>query len=201
MMPRSMTSEAPVAAARPGSNLVIDDEEIMREILETLLMREGYDVRLAANAAEGLELARSVPFDAAIVDMMMPGIDGISALDELKKIDDDMPVLSRSASLTSVSAATRERGSWARIASSTASEIWSATLSGWPSDTDSEVKRKLDMLQGLRVRGKGADSSKARTPFPPNRCPSAAHRRDAPVPLRRGGTHRTIRAWTRSAPP
>src|SRR5258708_33444602 len=45
-------------------------------------------------------------------------------------------------SLTSVSAATRERGSWARIASSTASEIWSATLSGWPSDPDSERKRK-----------------------------------------------------------
>src|SRR3954465_5606236 len=44
--------------------------------------------------------------------------------------------------LTSVSAATRERGSWARIASSTASEIWSATLSGCPSDTDSEVNRK-----------------------------------------------------------
>ena len=32
-------------------------------------------------------------FDAAIVDMMMPGMDGISALDELKKIDDDLPVL------------------------------------------------------------------------------------------------------------
>ncbi len=93
MMPRPTTSEVPVAAARPGSILVIDDEEIMREILETLLMREGYDVRLAANANEGLELARSVPFDAVIVDMMMPGIDGISALDELKKIDDDMPVL------------------------------------------------------------------------------------------------------------
>src|SRR5678816_2114188 len=92
MMPRPMT-EAPLPAARPGSLLVVDDEEIMREILETLLMREGYDVRLAANAAEGLELARSVPFDAAIVDMMMPGLDGISALDELKKIDDDMPVL------------------------------------------------------------------------------------------------------------
>src|SRR6187551_890192 len=78
---------------RTGSILVIDDEEIMREILEALLTREGHTVRLAANAAEGLEHARSVPFDAAIVDMMMPGMDGISALDELKKIDDDMPVL------------------------------------------------------------------------------------------------------------
>ena len=43
--------------------------------------------------------------------------------------------------LTSVSQATRAFLSFARIASSTASEIWSATLSGWPSDTDSEVNR------------------------------------------------------------
>ena len=93
MMPRSSLPDASQAVTRPGSILVIDDEEIMREILETLLTREGYEVRLAASAAEGLEHARSVPFDAAIVDMMMPGMDGISALDELKKIDDDMPVL------------------------------------------------------------------------------------------------------------
>jgi len=76
-----------------GHILIVDDEEIMREILETLLTREGYQVRLAPNAAEGLELARRMPFDAAIVDMMMPGMDGISALDELKKIDDDLPVM------------------------------------------------------------------------------------------------------------
>ncbi len=44
---------------------------------------------------------------------------------------------------TSVSAATRPVGSCSRIASSTASEIWSATLSGWPSDTDSDVNRKF----------------------------------------------------------
>ncbi|HEU4936732.1 MAG TPA: sigma-54 dependent transcriptional regulator [Vicinamibacterales bacterium] len=92
-MPRSSVPDVSQTATRPGSILVIDDEEIMREILETLLTREGYEVRLAASAAEGLEHARSVPFDAAIVDMMMPGMDGISALDELKKIDDDMPVL------------------------------------------------------------------------------------------------------------
>src|SRR5206468_10533680 len=93
MMPRTAVPEAPQSAVRAGSILVIDDEEIMREILEALLTREGYEVRLAASAVEGLEAARSVPFDAAIVDMMMPGMDGIAALDELKKIDDDLPVL------------------------------------------------------------------------------------------------------------
>src|ERR1043166_1302629 len=79
--------------SRNGTVLVIDDEEIMREILETLLTREGYVVRVASSGAEGLELARSLPFDAAIVDIMMPGVDGIAPLDELKRIDEDLAVL------------------------------------------------------------------------------------------------------------
>ena len=78
---------------RNASVLVVDDEEIMREILETLLTREGYQVRLAATGAEGIELARTLPFDTVIVDLMMPGVDGMSTLEELKKIDDDLPVL------------------------------------------------------------------------------------------------------------
>src|SRR5215216_1597926 len=78
---------------RTGSILVIDDEEIMREILEALLTREGYQVRLASSGEEGVELARSTPFDGAIVDVMMPGMDGLATLEELKKIDDDLPVL------------------------------------------------------------------------------------------------------------
>src|SRR5438552_5164538 len=80
-------------SSRQGAILVVDDEEIMREILETLLTREGYTVRLASSGAEGLELARAMPFDAAIVDIMMPGIDGIATLDELKRIDEDLAVL------------------------------------------------------------------------------------------------------------
>src|SRR5216683_3348104 len=79
--------------SRNGTILVVDDEEIMREILETLLTREGYEVRLASSGAEGLEMARALPFDAAIVDIMMPGLDGIARLDELKRIDEDLNVI------------------------------------------------------------------------------------------------------------
>jgi two-component system response regulator PilR (NtrC family) len=78
---------------RNGSVLVIDDEEIMREILSTLLEREGYSVRVAANGQEGLDLARALPFDAVIVDVMMPGLDGHQVLDELKKHDEELPVI------------------------------------------------------------------------------------------------------------
>src|ERR1041385_3564893 len=62
-------------------------------------------------------------------------------------------------SFTSVSAATREVLSCFRIASSTASEIWSATLSGWPSDTDSEVKRK-SLIAFNRPLGEGRKDTK-----------------------------------------
>src|SRR5881396_1105210 len=82
-----------MSTARNGTILVIDDEEIMREILETLLTREGYDVRLASSGAEGLEIARALQVDAAIVDIMMPGIDGIATLDELKRVDEDLAVI------------------------------------------------------------------------------------------------------------
>jgi DNA-binding NtrC family response regulator len=82
-----------VATTGKGTILVVDDEEIMREILETLLTREGYDVRLAASGTEGLDMARAMPFDAAIVDIMMPGLDGIATLDELKRIDEDFAVV------------------------------------------------------------------------------------------------------------
>jgi len=82
-----------LAATSQGTILVIDDEEIMREILEALLRREGYEVRLASNGAEGLDLVRSGPIDAAVVDVMMPEMDGLTVLDEVRKIDEDIAVI------------------------------------------------------------------------------------------------------------
>ncbi len=76
-----------------GHVLIVDDEEIMREILETLLTSEGYEVRLAASGKEGLELARTHSFDAVVLDVMMPGLNGIQTLDELRRFDEELPVL------------------------------------------------------------------------------------------------------------
>ena len=76
-----------------GSILVIDDEEIMREILDTLLKGEGYSVRLATSGEEGVEMAKNYPFDAAIIDVMMPGMDGMATLEALKRLDDELAVI------------------------------------------------------------------------------------------------------------
>jgi DNA-binding NtrC family response regulator len=75
------------------SILVIDDEEVMRDVLETLLTQAGYRVSLAQDGEEGLALARRQAFDAAVVDVMLPGLSGIEVLEELKRIDPDLVVL------------------------------------------------------------------------------------------------------------
>ena len=76
-----------------ASLLVVDDEAIMREILQSLLERQGCRVRLAATGKEGVELARAGTFDAVLLDMMMPGMDGLAALDEIAQLDEAPPVI------------------------------------------------------------------------------------------------------------
>jgi two-component system, NtrC family, response regulator PilR len=76
-----------------GAILVVDDEEVMRDVLETLLTQAGYDVTLAHDGPEGLALARKTPFDAVILDVMLPEMGGLEVLDELKKSDPDLVVL------------------------------------------------------------------------------------------------------------
>ncbi len=75
------------------SILVVDDEEVMRDVLGSLLTQAGYEVSLAANGHDGLELARKGSYAAAIVDMMLPEMDGMTVLEELKKIDPELVVL------------------------------------------------------------------------------------------------------------
>jgi two-component system response regulator PilR (NtrC family) len=76
-----------------ASILVIDDEEVMRDVLGTLLAQAGYRVTVAEGGAQGIAIARKQNFDAAVVDVMMPDMGGIEVLEELKKHDPDLVVL------------------------------------------------------------------------------------------------------------
>ncbi len=79
--------------AKKGSVLVCDDEEIMREVLETILSSAGYKVDLAKQGEEALEMYSQKSYDVVLMDVSMPGIGGLTTLEELIKLDSDAVVL------------------------------------------------------------------------------------------------------------
>ncbi|HYY57287.1 MAG TPA: sigma-54 dependent transcriptional regulator [Pyrinomonadaceae bacterium] len=79
--------------AKKGSVLVVDDEEIMRDVLETLLSAEGYRVDLAKTGEEGLEAYGRRAYDVVLLDVSMPGMGGLRALEEFLKLDADAVVV------------------------------------------------------------------------------------------------------------
>ena len=79
--------------AKKGSILVVDDEEIMRDVLETLLSAEGYRVDLAKTGEEGLEAYGRRAYDVVLLDVSMPGMGGLRALEEFLKMDAEAVVL------------------------------------------------------------------------------------------------------------
>lgn len=64
--------------------LVVEDEEDILELLRYNLMKEGYRVTGVLSGEEGLKAARSQPPDLIVLDLMLPGIDGLTACRELK---------------------------------------------------------------------------------------------------------------------
>jgi DNA-binding NtrC family response regulator len=73
--------------------LVVDDEEVMRDVLGRVLAQAGYDVSFAETGPQALELARKGSYGAAILDVMLPEMGGLEVLEELKKQDPEIVVL------------------------------------------------------------------------------------------------------------
>jgi DNA-binding NtrC family response regulator len=73
--------------AKKGSILVVDDEEVMRDVLDSLLTAEGYQVELAKTGEEGLDRFEQRPFDLVLLDVSMPGMGGLRALDGILELD------------------------------------------------------------------------------------------------------------------
>ncbi len=79
--------------AKKGTVLVCDDEEIMRDVLGTVLSAAGYKVELAQRGEEALDLYAEHHFDVVLMDVSMPGIGGLTTLEEIIKIDSEAVVL------------------------------------------------------------------------------------------------------------
>ncbi len=73
--------------------LVVDDEEVIRDVLRTLLEREGYEVTTASDATEALALFEAESYDAVLLDLMLPDRPGLEVLRELRRRDPDVVVV------------------------------------------------------------------------------------------------------------
>lgn len=72
--------------------LVVDDEERIRDVITTYAKYEGYEVDVAEDGLEAIEMAKDNNYDVIVMDIMMPNLDGYSAHQEISKFK-DIPVI------------------------------------------------------------------------------------------------------------
>jgi len=82
--------EKSLRSEHPPKVLVVDDEEWMRDACAEILQPEGFEVLTAADGPSGLELIRGRSPDLMLIDLKMPGMDGIAYLKSVKAFDPDM---------------------------------------------------------------------------------------------------------------
>jgi two-component system, OmpR family, phosphate regulon response regulator OmpR len=73
--------------------LAVDDDDRLRELLKRFLAREGHDVTTAKDAVSARKLMATMSFDLVILDVMMPGEDGLSLLKSVREKKHDIPVI------------------------------------------------------------------------------------------------------------
>ena len=73
--------------------LVVEDERKILRSLEQGLRAEGYDIATAATGEEGYRLATTQPFDCVVLDLLLPGRDGLQVLADLRRAGKALPVL------------------------------------------------------------------------------------------------------------
>ena len=80
--------------------LVVDDEAAMRESLKDWLMEDGYEVGLAAGGEEAIAMAQKKTFEVVLLDLKMPGIDGLETLKRFKEMDLEADIIMMTAYAT-----------------------------------------------------------------------------------------------------
>lgn len=73
--------------------LCVDDEEFICKMIQFNLKKEGYTSSSCSNGYEALELAQKIPFDLAILDIMMPQMNGFKLISKLKELYPSLPVI------------------------------------------------------------------------------------------------------------
>jgi DNA-binding NtrC family response regulator len=142
---------------KKGSVLVVDDEEIMRDVLETLLSAEGYRVDLAKTGEEGLEAYGRRAYDSVLLDVSMPGMGGLRALEEILKRDAEAVVIMITAYATFDTAiAAWEKGAFGCIRKPFQNEQITATVAAGIKRRRKEEERQTLRRAMSRVVDRGS---------------------------------------------
>ena len=83
-----------------GRVLIVDDEKVMRDSLAEWLELDNFKVETAENGMEALKKIEAEPPDVLVVDIKMPGMDGVTLLKKIKERDQDLPVIMMTAFAT-----------------------------------------------------------------------------------------------------
>ena len=73
--------------------LVVDDDEAIRTLLQEELADEGFNVIIATDARDALKMVETKPLDLVILDIRMPGMDGLEALPRILGLKEGLPVI------------------------------------------------------------------------------------------------------------
>ena len=73
--------------------LVVDDELSIRETFQAFLEEEGYDVSVASDFFQAKSVVTDRPCDVIVADIIMPDVDGLSLLQWVGEVDEDIPVI------------------------------------------------------------------------------------------------------------
>lgn len=76
-----------------GHILVVDDDDRLRDLLKRFLTREGHDVTTARDAESARRILQTIRFDLIVLDVMMPGEDGLSFLDSIRPANETPVIL------------------------------------------------------------------------------------------------------------
>lgn len=81
------------AGPMPSTILIVDDEELMRQFYGDLLVGGGFRVVTASSGPEALSALPQYPVETVVLDIMMPGVSGLEALEQIRQIAPDLPVI------------------------------------------------------------------------------------------------------------
>ena len=100
-LPEESTADAGMAAGRGHTILLVEDNEINQELAIALLSSAGFRVSAADNGQQALDMLEQQTFDAVLMDMQMPVMDGITATREIRKRDKfkTLPIIAMTANV------------------------------------------------------------------------------------------------------